>query len=163
MITCPPSVRTTGSAFGLGDRRRDLRCRRGPTASARCRRCRVRRFVGVPVFESCVGHWIDSGFTYEGDHDVDVANELRINECGCVSCDVDTNLGQGLSGQVVDGGARLGARPSTPARCRQRSCSSATADGCDPAVCSRPRRSLHRVPAGHRAQERTPSSADRQR
>ena len=32
-----------------------------------------------------------------------------INECGCVSCDVDANLGQGLSGQVVDGGARLGA------------------------------------------------------
>ena len=54
-------------------------------------------FVGVPVFEACVGHWIDAGFTYEGDHDVDVANELRINECGCVSCDVDTNLGQGLS------------------------------------------------------------------
>ena len=52
---------------------------------------------------------VDSGFTSERDHDVDVTNELRINECGCVSCDVDTNLGQGLSGQVVDGSARLGA------------------------------------------------------
>ena len=51
-----------------------------------------------------------SGFASEGDHEVDVTNELRINECGCVSCDVDTDLGQGLSGQVVDGGAGLGAR-----------------------------------------------------
>ena len=68
------------------------------------------RFVGVPVLEACVGHWVDAGFTSERDHDVDVNNEVRINECGCVSCDVDTDLGQGLSGQVVDGGARLGAR-----------------------------------------------------
>ena len=55
------------------------------------------------------GDRVDAGFTSERDHDVDVTNELRINECGCVSCDVDTNLGQGLSGQVVDGGAGLGA------------------------------------------------------
>ncbi len=56
-------------------------------------------FVGVPVFEACVGHWVDAGFTSERDHEVDVNNGLRINECGCVSCDVDTNLGQGLSGR----------------------------------------------------------------
>ena len=50
-----------------------------------------------------------SGFASERDHDVDVANELRINECGCLAGDVDTDLGQGLRGQVVDGGAGLGA------------------------------------------------------
>ena len=58
---------------------------------------------GVP------SNWVDVGFATEGDHEVDIANELRINECGCVSCYFDTAFGQGLSGQVVDGGARLGA------------------------------------------------------
>ena len=47
------------------------------------------------------------GLATERDHEVDITNEARINECGCVSCDVDTNLGQRLSGQVVDGGAGL--------------------------------------------------------
>jgi hypothetical protein len=35
-------------------------------------------FVGVPVFEACVGHWVDAGFTSERDHEVDVNNELPI-------------------------------------------------------------------------------------
>ena len=58
-------------------------------------------FVGVPVLEPGAGHGVDVGLASEGDHDVDIANELRINECGCVSGDVDADLGQGLSGQVV--------------------------------------------------------------
>ena len=41
-------------------------------------------FVGVPSLGPCAGHWVDAGFASEGDHDVDVTNELRINECGCV-------------------------------------------------------------------------------
>ena len=59
-------------------------------------------FVGAPVFESGTGHWVNSGFTAERDHNVDMANRRWINEFGCVSRDVDTDLGQGLSGQVVD-------------------------------------------------------------
>lgn len=41
-----------------------------------------RPFVGVPILEACAGHWVDSASTSERDHDVDVTNELRINECG---------------------------------------------------------------------------------
>ena len=63
---------------------------------------------------------LDSAFTSERDHDVDVTNGLRINECGVFPV-MSTNIGQGLSGQVVDGGVRLGASRRTPSRCRQRS------------------------------------------
>ena len=44
----------------------------------------VGRFIGIPILEPGAGHWVDSGFTSERDHDVHVTNELRINECGCV-------------------------------------------------------------------------------
>ncbi len=40
--------------------------------------------------------------------------ELLIDECGRPSTDVDTNLGQGLRRQIVDGAARLGASRGHP-------------------------------------------------
>ncbi len=52
-------------------------------------------FVGVPVLEPSSDNRVDVGLATERDHEVDITNEVRINECGCISCDVDTNLGQG--------------------------------------------------------------------
>ena len=87
-----------------------------PAMSSRTRRMRsmpsMPRSDGSSVSQfsnSRSGDRVDVCLAPEGDHEVDITNEVRINECGCVSCDVDTDFGQGLSGQIVDGGARLGA------------------------------------------------------
>ena len=51
----------------------------------------------------------NAGFAPECDHDVDVADQLWVNKFGCLIGDVDPDLGEYLSRQGVDCGARLGA------------------------------------------------------
>ena len=65
-------------------------------------------FVGVPVLEAGSGKGVDVGFAPQCDDDVDVAGQLQVNGFGVWSV-MSIDLSQNLGGEIVDGGAGLGA------------------------------------------------------
>ena len=52
------------------------------------------RFVGVPVLEPGARHRVDVGFAAEGDDEVDIADELRVDQFRGLAGDVDADLEQ---------------------------------------------------------------------
>ena len=40
------------------------------------------RLIGIPVLEPGFGHGVDAGLAPKCHHDVDIANQLRVNEFG---------------------------------------------------------------------------------
>jgi hypothetical protein len=64
-------------------------------------------------------HRVELGFAAQGDDDIDVSDELRVNEFGCLIGDVDADLAEGLGRKRVQGHSRLGARH---ADCGRRRC-----------------------------------------